>query len=388
MKVTMLHVFMLAFALLPGSPSFAQKKDCKSLTHGADIYKHFTGTIGKRKVAMDLRFGFCGGSNYGGSYLYDLAGHDAKTLIIGEPAKFEYDATLTASEYFIGDNWMDAEQDGGSQPATWVFTIKDGHLAGKWQSGDKKQTLDINLVEEYKNAVPLEIFAYRDSTKKYLGYQRLSAVYRFIGVKPSSLVSGSDAEFINGQLLEMTVGKKGGAMTFSDMPLVESRKCFDDFNVDCQRLVSDTPVSDQPALGGHNYYSMLFPIYNGDGFLVMECESFSTGSIKGMTSRNVYSCIDVARKKVWHLNDVVADISKLTELLRDLYRSSVKQGAREVLPADKITPVESMIVTRNGLVFCYPSADDMRITRETRVFVPYEKLSKVLTADFKLRMSM
>ncbi len=353
-----------------------------------DIYKHFTGTIGKRKVSLDLRFGYCGGSNYGGSYYFEKGSNDAKLLIIGEPEKFEYDATLTATEFPIGADWMAWDRDERHQVATWVFTIKDDRLTGKWQSKDKKQRLDIKLVEEYSNAVPMEMVDYRDSVKKYLGAQKLSATYHFIGVKPSSKVTAADADFINSQLLALMVGDNAGAKTFSDAPAAESHICFEEFRKDCQQLISDTPTKVSSTFLEERYYSMLFPIYNGDGFLVMECTGFCRSSASGLKTKNPYSCIDVAHKKVWHLNDVVADKTKLTELLWDSYKASIQANARVVLAPEKIAPVESMILTQNGLVFCDPSGDDMHLNDETRIFVPYEKLDKVLTTEFKSRMNL
>ena len=386
MKSKLIFLFLLLCTMFAVKELFAAKKDCKTLTHGSDIYKHFVGTIGKRKVVLDLRFGYCGGSNYGGSYYYEVGSKDAKLLIIGEPEKFEYDAPLQATEYQIDDNWIEVESTNGYRPIRWQFTIKDDHLTGKWYSADKKEILDINMVEDYGGAYPMEILVYRDSAKKYLEAKKIKATYNFIGVKPSAQISKPDADFINSELLQFTGGNKIGASTFQDVPNAQSQKSFDEFRKNCQLLITDTPVVNMPNEGS-DCFALLFPVFNGDGFLTMDYEQFSY-TMNGMNKSHTYNCIDVSRKKVWHLNDIIADKAELTKLLQDEYKNRLKPEARVRAAVDKIAPTENIILTHNGLVFCYPSNDNLHIVDEIRIFVSFNKLKGSLTQDFRSRMNL
>ncbi len=81
------------------------RKTCIHHGPGEDIYKHYKGTIGTHQVLLDLRYGYCGSSNYGGSYIHDLTTGTTTRLIISEPASFAHNMELTGTESRIEDYW-------------------------------------------------------------------------------------------------------------------------------------------------------------------------------------------------------------------------------------------------------------------------------------------
>jgi hypothetical protein len=80
------YCLLTAVTLIVCCPIHAQKKR-SSTPHapGEDIYKHYTGSIGKRQVTLDLRYGYQGASNYGGSSFYYADEDRIHHFYISEP---------------------------------------------------------------------------------------------------------------------------------------------------------------------------------------------------------------------------------------------------------------------------------------------------------------
>ena len=379
------YLFVFMCALLYTNDSNA-RKDCKSLIYGSNVYKHFVGTVGKRKVALDFRFGFCGGSNFGGSYVHEAGSNNTKLLMIYEPEKFEYDAQLQATEYFIDDNWLALDRGEHSHPVTWQFTIKGHRLNGKCYGGDIKDSLKIDMVEDYSGAFALEATEYNDSMKKYFGTTALKATYGYDGVVPAVAMPLADAHIINAQLVAQLGYSGSEPITITDYEKQAARMSFEAFTKKCQQLITDTPVDNLPTSVSSGFTSM-FPVYNGDGLLTMEYQHYNSG-VNLNIDKHGYFCLDVTRNKIWHLNEMVSDYSELTNIIQKEYKSRKEQHKLIDMPMEQLVPTDNIILTPAGLVFCYISNDELAMVPELRVFVPYSKLRPVLTSDFRGRMKI
>ena len=386
MKSKSFYFMPVAVLLLSTSIMYAgDRKTCNTHDPGEDIYKHYTGTIGTKKVTFDLRFGFCGGSNYGGSYICDFEAKSVKCLIINAPQSSNHNARLSGME-------VDVEEELGLTKSgpTWNFRIKGDSVVGKWESEDRKHVYDIKLTEDYTRSYKLDILVHSDTVSvgnprglPYIG------VYNFIGLKPAASLGKADAEFINSQLVQMTSLGQVHAKGIAEFPAAQAKQKFGEFKATVEKLTE----SDERRLSNRgdskkNYYNtLLFPVCNENGMLVMESDQYEL-ALFGIHTKHSYSCIDVTNKRVWRIGDILTmNRAILTKLLQDEYRTSQEGNVEKQMAADKIVPTEDVLITHAGLIFCVP-AINTKFATESRIFVPYDKLAALLTKDFKTRMGL
>ncbi|PQJ12036.1 hypothetical protein CJD36_009620 [Flavipsychrobacter stenotrophus] len=340
-----------------------------------NIYKHFVGTIGKDKVVIDLRWGYCGGSNNGGSFFYNSATKDFRYLMIQEPLSYAHNVQLKASEYRIDDNYYSQSH---AEVPHWNFFIQGNKLTGTWRSADGKDTLAINLTEDYSNATPLEIMAYGQEIKKGKAKYSQDVHYSFIGVKPADDMKTRDAEFISNIMLQQANGTSVNAASWADYPKAQGRK---DINTYKDNYKPDWPTKNVGYHKAYCHHSM-FPMYNENGILVTEYTYYNDSS-NGRSFRN----IDVANKKILTTADILTpDKATLTTLLRNEYNNVKTPENIEKIPADNIVPTENIIITHNGIAFNYPQTSNC--SSEVWVFLSYDQLKPILTQNFRDKMKI
>ncbi len=347
--------------LLMGSVSAsAQKKMCPD-PHGPgqDIYKHYKGTLGGKAVSLDLRYGYCGGSNYGGStYYYD--DNERTTLFyIYEPKSYEHGVTLTAGEQQEQTNiWEDYKDQMEPVMPTWEFKILGNKLIGKWQSDDKKINSDIELDEDYSRSVPMDIRFIKDSTSGA----------SFVGVKPAATVSKKNADFIEGEQLKFVSSSDETIKTWPDYLRYYAKN------------------------NSGMFYFM--PVYNDNGFLVLE----KNLRIKKL-EKNYYLNLDVNNRKQVTLNDIViSDRKKLSAMLETAVRKKYNLEAGKKLSTwfinDQMPVTDNIMIGHKGIVFCYNPGVIYNVNHDKdennviRVFLSYGQLSKIMKPDFRRRIGM
>jgi hypothetical protein len=358
-------LFLFSFCVW-ASDIYGQKWDKCPDPHapGLDIYKHYRGTIGSKTISLDLRFGFCGGSNYGGSSYYYVGNEELTGLMINEPERFDLGVTLHSNEFSIGKNLVtdvhDPQNDRENNPH-WEFEISGNKLTGKRHSIDGKTTEDVHLTEDYSESVALDMAFFEDPVSKM----------HLISAKPSPSVSKADADFISRSTLNFFTGKDAAS---ADWP--EYLKGF------------------KTNLTG---YIILLPVYNDDGFLVLEKQTgFAPASFS-------YLCLDVSNKKQLELKDIIkADNNALSSRLETAARKKYKLDAGKKLStwfkSDKIPVTDKIMLTNTGINFCY---DLSEIIPEkdyqgkfifpdapVKIFLSYAQLHDLLTADFRKRIGM
>ncbi len=364
----MRYLLAIATTLSLLQPALAgDRKTCKHHAPGEDIYKHYKGTIGAHAVLLDLRYGYCGSSNYGGSYIHDLTDGTTTRLMIGEPASFAHDVELTATVSNISDDWWNAVE---NEPE-WHFRINGDNLKGTWTSADKKVSLDIDLAED-KTASPFEVITFSDSAKTMKpGKPMHTAYYDFVGV--TAIPASSP---VNKSILQFTHGSALGALNMEELPSVLAQKDYITFKTAYESLPSDTA---NPVWHiSENYYATLvFPVYNNNKIVSLEC-IFHSNEFE-------HTCvnIDLSSNKQFTLNTVFgSNIRKADAILKEEY----KKHYAERLSVDSVAATENFAITNGGLIFYYTYYRGYQA--EKSLYIPYSKLSALLSKDFKKRMSL
>lgn len=345
---------------------------------GENIYKHYVGTIGSRHIVLDLRYGYCGASNFNGSYFYEPGSNTIKRIIITQPHTSDHNTTFHAFEYIQEDDWNEALNRQPTVRPDWMFTMYGNKLSGKWMSPDGK-TLDIDLIETAENAVPLEMLCYTDKIENSVVEATMR--YDFVGVMPAKRNDEADATFVNNSLLAFANTTSLSTDNWLDFPQKQSREMMTEYE---KGVASDTLQHGSKM--DYSGFSLLFPLYNENGFLTMEYEQFKKLPPDNVNWGNRYKNIDVRMKRTWQQKDILtADDATITKLLQDEYAGKVDAKSEKYALKDKIAATANIAVMHDGLMFC-PVVSSAWRDEEIRIFIPYSRLGNMLTKDFTDRL--
>lgn len=366
----MRYLLAIAATISLLQPAFAgDGKTCKHHGPGEDIYKHYKGAVGDHKIILDLRYGFCGSSNYGGSYIHDLTTGITTQLIIREPRSFAHDAELMASEYDINGSYF-----GSDMPpiSTWHFSISGTSLKGTFKYQHDETDHPLELAED-NTAIPFEVSVFSDSAKTMRpGKPMFTAYYEYIGTQ----ATGSSAS-VNQYILQLTGGKTLGATNMDELPSVLAQKSYTEFNTMYQSLPGDTSNVAWKGRHIHDYYTIVFPAYNNNDIVSLECLKYGEKSSHSSIS------IDTRSNKQFTATSVFGkNTDKALVVVKEEYNKHPTKG----LEANSLTITDDFILTAGGIIFCYTSADEY--PEERRLFIPYTRLSPILSTDFKKRMNL
>lgn len=370
---------LVLFAALSASAYAGDRSTCNGNAPGEDIYKHYTGTIGDRKVMVDLRYGFCGASNYGGTYVYYSGTGKPHKLIIREPQSFAHNATLTATEMDADVYWPDVIHNEGLPK--WTFVIGDNKLTGKCIVNGQES--DINLVEDYSTATVLTLTVFNDSMKTMKpGKPMGSAYYSYIGIVPSTTLSAADARFLKEQLFSINrLDSKG---TLDNIGTYASQSAFASFKTSYEQLPADTANVGWKMIKRVYASDMVMPMYNNNGIVVLEGTSFAMVNGK-YESEYLYANLDMKTHKLWTVNNMIDSKTgkqKLLNLLQDAASKSAGKTSKETIQEKASSIPEDVAVTNSGLLFFSKNEETQS------VFIPYAKLKGILSSDFAKRMNI
>ena len=338
------------------------RKTCVHHGPGEDIYKHYKGTIGTHKVLLDLRYGYCGSSNYGGSYIHDLTTGTTTRLIISEPASFAHNVELTGTESRIEDYWWDNME---TSPQ-WRFTIDHDRLKGQRISADKKVKTNIDLAED-PAATAFQMVTFTDSAKTMRPCKPMfTAYYDHIGVSSSATV--------NEAIMTVTNGKALGASNMEDLPSALAQKVYTDFKTMYESLPADTSDA-RWKRHTHYYATLLFPVYNDKGIVALEYRDHNDNY--SMINIDVQTGRPLTHAAVFGRND-----DKLLAMVREEYQKHPDKG----LAVDSLSHTNDFMLVAGGVIFRYSYTDQYH--KDRNVFLPYKQLLPLLAPDFKKRMGL
>ncbi len=378
----------VAATLLFGSTHAVAQKQRKANPHepGEDIYKHYTGTIGTKKITMDLRWGYQGGSNYGGSTYYTPGDDKVTRLIIGEPESFDHGVPMIGHED-AEDNSLTEKPGNWDHSARWNFTISGNKITGKWSSADGGQQLDINLTEDYSNAIPLDLkVAEYSSVQKVEGSDKPLAQTTAIYVTPTAQVENANKLMVERAIYELTGIGAGRVANFSELPRLYNNA----YAAEVSRLNKTTTE--------HEKIGFFMPVYNDNGFLVLEKDEMD---LTGRKNAYAYQYIDVKYQRAYQSFEILApDRPVLTPLLtaefRKKYHLPTNKALSTWLRTDDLPVPETFYPMQKGIMFVYSAGDILKDTDEGRstfnrkisLYLPYTQISSILGQDFKARMGI
>jgi hypothetical protein len=352
--------FLAATLLVPAcllhTHSCAQRWNTGKHAPGADVYKHYTGTLGGKKVTLDLRYGYNGSSNYGGSTYY-FPDKDERTLFyIRQPADFSRDVPLVCFEQ-PEDTALITSRTYDNTSASWLFKITGDKLTGTWHSGIDRDHAVIELVEDYTNSCPMEL-AFFSNNLDVLPYPTA-----MICAIPSSRMNKEDAAFVTSEEISFLSGGKSPFTTWE--------------------------AYEQGNAGRFDANRYLVPVYNDNGILVIENEY---GSSHLGNLELSYLTLDIRNHKRLQADDMLNLASmKLSGLLEDAFRKKYGILATEPLSSrlrhDRIPSTKMVYPVHSGIVFCY-MPDELAKDKEVAICVPYHQLRGILTPEFSKRLGL
>jgi hypothetical protein len=366
------------------------------LAPGDNIYRHYAGTVGNHKAVLDLRYGFKGASNFGGSTCYFTDEGGLSFFLISQPPTFS-DTELFRAQVFPEDVPLSEIKNVYSifvQTQRFEFKLSKDSLNGKWFAPGAMEQLSISLKEDYSNALP---FIFKNAADSVIAVGRkndtMKAIVSYKGVEVSPGMKKTDAVFINHAVARFMSNAKASVKDPHDFPEACFRKFFTDFKVS---------VNEGKEVNGGTFRGIftLFPVYNDDGFLVLQKGGYQYDfENKEYTDRYLYLCLDVKNKKTLKLDDILlVNNEALTALLEKAFRKKyhLEPGKKlnDMFISDKMPLTDNIIVVNKGLIFSYWPVkifrDDADISelQEMRLFLSYDELGTMLKLEFKSRVGL
>jgi len=349
-------------------------------------YKHYSGTKDGKQIVVNLQ---CAGKKVQGSYYYPNEG-----VIIDLAAAAQ--GADGNSVNLIEDNSQQRPQDDSTAKDSWQLSIQYGTAKGKWVSGDKKKTTDIDMKEEYPTGTyPLDVVLKGDSKEERKEVVHVTAATFYELLQPGAEMNKADANFLSSSILHFLGGGTGHEQNISDYVLLEDKKYFDNF----EKLLADMKI-DREAHEDWEYNfehtRRMKVLYNSGGMLVLQLEASERtgGGVMGSHFRSTYACIDMQQKKQWQVKDIMdVNGTVLVPLLNDQARKAFgipNNGPLSGrLRVEDIPLTDNVYFTGNGIAFVYfPGVIAAEEEGEICLFLPFRKLMRQLRADFKTRMEI
>lgn len=354
-----------------------------------DIYRHYTGTIGDRPVALDLRWGCCL-SNFGGSNYYYLDSDEAYLLSVPNPANDE--PSFSATVYPSMGHWGFGEK----PYPQWQFSIFRKRLTGTLYGVGGKAPQAIDLTEDYTQAYPMTMSRIRDTATRLAkdGTKCLAETF-FVVPLPGTGISTEDAAYINSNLLHYLGAEHSSIEDLDNYARATSEQYITNFR-NRKEIVNnnDSRFRDVMVLPSYDTTVIIFPVYNHDGIIVFNIHTRGVRDGNKRTYRDNYLCMDVPGQRTWTFDDILLrDDDRLSVLLENELKKALNIPASDALRnpvvVGRIPVTDNIIISQHGLRFHYQREEilndkygDMFIT------IPYRDLDSILKEEFKKRMGL
>ena len=342
-----------------------------------NYYKRYKGTIANVPVVLNL---VKSGDQYRGSYYYEKIGN-----VLGLYGMSKPDST---GLFHFGEH--SPTERGDRNDPKWLVTMADSTIIGTWESGDKKKSYNINLKEDYEGALKLTVLyssdsmRYRDTMPAPFATCRLQYILPTEGDTKSQYLSKA-----LGDLLACPI------VTKDDFELCLNKKKDSYYST----YLADLKDAEEQDLLADSYSFNFAWIenydvcYNSRDWLCICVVDWQyTGGAHGNYNSS-YHCIDLMEEKLWKLKDVVASPANLVSLIekdvRKQFDLSDRQALNSRLFVDEMYATDNFFVTDKGITFIYTSYEIASYADgEVSVFIPFAKMMKWLTPNFKQRMGL
>lgn len=340
-------------------------------------YKRYVGTIADVPVVLNL---IKSDDSYRGTYYYKKVGTVLNV--------YGFDKPDSTGAIILGEN-APTERDEEAEGNKWSVVISDSTIQGKWYSEDKTTVYDVDLKEDLSGAVPLAIVSTRDSMRYKDSVSSPSATCRLQYIIPAS--NDDKAAYLEGAMKGILACKEP-AEGFGKCMDAKRQEYYSTYKADLK------DVEDQGLLDGSYSYNFAWVenqdvYYNMDEWLCLCVVDWSyTGGAHGNYSSQFY-CIDVQGQKQWNLKDIIADTVNIIPLIeknvRKQFNIQPRQALNSRLFVDEMYATNNFFITDKGITFVYTSYEIASYADgEVSVFIPFDKITNLLTPAFKTRMSM
>lgn len=379
--ITTLLAILLMYGCSEQQPAKTHKQVVKEEGFDADstcgYYKLYKGTVAGQPVVLHY---MAYGTTIRGEYYYLRTGQ-----II---SLYNYTDTIPTDLIYLSENPTTEHEDNS---ANWEVLVSGDSISGKWISGDGADTYPIQLKEDFSGgAQHFSIVCFDDSCKLK---DNLPEPHAYISHQLLLPVGNDEATaFIRSVIYRNLLCDTTGASMLKQCLHKKNEQYFAGYRQD--NNIADTMIMEAPNFYNWTQMTNFWVSYNEDGMVVLNQHHYEyTGGAHGNYGSR-YMCIDAANRKLLTLNDIITvDEPRLVSLLDAAVRKlfTIEDGAplNTALLAESIHVPEEFYITGRGITFVYATYEIAPYAAgEVNLFVPYEKLSDMLTPYFKQRMRL
>jgi hypothetical protein len=339
-----------------------------------DFYRRYSGTIAGQPVVLQLHR-FAG--SYSGSYQY---------VAQGKMIRLSQDET-TADRIVFTEYPPEAA---GNQQAHLLLSIGEKNLSGEWVSaaGDKRQP--VTLQEAYPQGSARLLAAHLDDTAHLIEGKALpfaTASYRYL------LPATQEPWFVGRSLIGLLANRQTPADDVDQVLRSETDTYFERYRHETLPMLQEN--MDTSAMFAFNYSTekSVEVLHNDRNWIVLrDLSGEYTGGAHGYYASSFVN-IDVEGARLWALRDIVSDTNALRPLLNDAainyFKLKPGSGMANRLLVDEVPTTANIFISATGISFVYnPYEIASYADGEIMLFLPYTKLSSLLTDAFRNRMGL
>ncbi len=386
MNASLFRAFLCAVSLL-ALLTGAVAQPASPLGKSGKAYFHFTGTIGKIPVTMDLIQEQAVYNTTPG--IYDFKGHYYYNRM---------ESPLMVYGYMDEKkNLVLMESESGNYEYTGFFTGRkeaDGTFSGVWMNGDSTRNLKFILKESYpEGTVNFDLITFLDSIKlkPSLGPDGPAATFGQSWLVPKTK-DAATTQFLQNEIRNGMIGDSL-AKLHKDIPKIFKllkEDFFKRYHEEVDGALAEVEA-DSSMMHFLNYEeaSEALITYNQNNRLTIGYFSYSYyGGAHGMYATG-YVSYDVKNKKRLTLKDVFKPgyEAKMGPILERAFRRQFKlqasQPLSEILFDDTIALTDNFGLTGKGIFFSYvPYEIAAYAAGDIQVYIPFTEIADLLQAAF------
>ncbi len=360
------------------------------------FFRHYTGTAGRHKMVLDMRYNASGIPSLGSSTYYFTDEGGLNFFLTKAPPQYSKSDVFNSQvfpENMPLSNISNAYSD-QVQTSRLSFVFSHDSIKGTWLNGNGQEQLPLTLKEDNTGGVPFIFSQTTDSvvvvTKKQ---ETVKALATYVGVQPSPRSNTKDVMFIDKALARFMGGSESHIKDSRYFSAICFQKFFDQFRAAAKENKRLTATSFSDVF-------TLFPVYADNGFLVLQQGGYQYDFDKdSYTDQNRYLCLDLESRKTLQLDDIlVRNNDMLSKLLENAFRKKyqVEPGKKlnTMFLTDALPVTDNFILVGKGLIFSYSPAvifreeQDISGLQEMRLFLSYDELAGMLKPEFKSRVGL
>lgn len=384
--------------LFCGSLVFAQeKKRGNPYAEGENIYKHYTGSIGTRKVVLDLVWGYQGGSNFGGSYYFFSDSPQVYHMSILEPPTFEHTEKLHGLVEEEENPWNYEDKSFDDADITWDFHIDGNTLTGVYRKKSTGEEHAMYLVETYGKSVAFDMVIGSDRViVPNPSGSAVAAQIFTLGISPSPATTNiTEMDFVNKELLKFTQVENIQSEYIADYYKAMRVNFIKGSKIYLTQLFASGNAfnTESDEYKSHLSRSLLVrPVYNDTGFLVIK-KYYADGD----KNTQDYLNLDLSRSKRLYLQDILKINDRwLSAMIEASFRAKYNMGntakLNQWLTIDRLPVSQKFSLSPRGIIFYYDKKSLIKdkslvfYEPDFSIFVSYDQLRSMMKKDFAARI--